>query len=141
MGNKFRRQPRFQLFNVPNDLKHQAQRAGEEWADNMGYCSQCRELRRPMVVTAGKDPKDGRRFIYMLCAGCVKNLDQMKAGIKPEEFLKDALGNLLKSKETMDKAAMPEFPKLTEQEKREVEQEMENKLREAVEENAEEQQP
>lgn len=103
MGNKFRKRPRFQLFNVPNDLKHQAQRAGEEWADNMGYCSQCRELRRPMVVTAGKDPKDNKRFIYMLCAGCVQKLDQMKAGVKPEEFLKDALGNLLQGKAQMDK--------------------------------------
>lgn len=103
MENKFRRRPVFQLFNVPNDLKHQAHRAGEEWAADGGYCAQCKEFRKPMVVTAGKDPKDGKRFIYMLCAGCVQKLDQMKAGQKPEEFFEEALGNMLQSKAEMEK--------------------------------------
>lgn len=103
MGNKFRRRPVFQLFNVPNDLKHQAHRAGEEWAADGGYCAQCKEFRKPMVVTADKDPKDGRRFFYMLCAGCVQKLDQMKAGQKPEEFFEEALGNMLQSKAEMEK--------------------------------------
>lgn len=134
MGNKFRRRPVFQLFNVPNDLKHQAHRAGEEWAADAGYCAQCKEFRKPMVVTAGKDPKDGKRFIYMLCAGCVQKLDQMKAGQKPEEFFEEALGNMLQSKAEMEKEQAAKLFTLTEEQKREAEQEAAEKLLKAIEE-------
>lgn len=138
MGNKLRRRPVFQLFNVPNGLKHQAHRAGEEWAADGGYCAQCKEFRKPMVVTAGKDPKDGKRFIYMLCAGCVQRLDQMKAGQEPEEFFEEALGNMLQSKAEMEKEQAAKLFTLTEEQKRETEQEAAEKLLKAIEELPEE---